>query len=149
MKLKLIAKSILLEYNLVKILNTIPKEIIDLVDSFNKTKEMTIVNYPEHIKTYIYNDTINKFPTSNQKYPKAIFINTDHLSDVPNVILGQVGNNLYINVYYAFLHELNHLETNLPVESMPDLDWDKYYNSETEKSAREASDTWLKYIQKL
>jgi hypothetical protein len=146
MKLGLIFKHILLESNLPAIIKTIPKEIINAIDSFNKTRQLTIIDYPDGIKTYIYNDYLNKFPTSAQKYPKAIFINLDHLSDVPYVILGITGKNMYINVYYAFLHELNHLETNLPIESMPDLDFDKYMNSENEKQAMEASDKWLRAI---
>lgn len=149
MKLGLIFRNILLESNLPTIIKTIPKEIIDAVNLFNKTKKITIIDYPIGVKTYIYNDILNKFPTSAQRRPKAIFINLDHLSDVPYVILGSVGKNMYINVYYAFLHELNHLETNLPIESMPDLDWNKYLNSENEKQAMEASDKWLRAILKL
>lgn len=149
MKLASIYRQLILESNLPAIIKTIPKEIINAVDSFNKTKKITIIDYPIGVKTYIYNDILNKFPTSAQRQPKAIFINLDHLSDVPYVILGSIGKNMYINVYYAFLHELNHLETNLPIESMPDLDWNKYLNSENEKQAMEASDKWLRAILKL
>jgi hypothetical protein len=36
----------------------------------------------------IYDDNISKFPTAYTKRPSIIYINLDHLSDVPTVALG-------------------------------------------------------------
>lgn len=127
-------------------LKTIPKEVIDAIDEFQQTKTMTIFSlkeYPE-VSIYLYNSLINKFQTASTKYPKHIFINFDYLSDVPKVVLNnEIGNNIYINVYYAILHELGHILGGHEGTNHYKT-YDEYINSPEEREAMEYADKWLR-----
>ena len=64
-------------FSLDDVLKTIPKEVINAVDEFHQTKEMTIFHINEFpdIFIYLYDNTINEFKTASTKFPKNIFIN--------------------------------------------------------------------------
>ena len=126
---------------------SIPSDFKQKIKEFLDKKEMIRFKIGD-VEVFIYNDSLNKFPTSSVQYPKNVYINLDHLSDVPSVVMGKAGENLNINAYYALLHELNHIETKLPVEAMPD-NWDKYIKSKAEISAMETADKWLRIYSDL
>jgi hypothetical protein len=127
------------------ILSTIPREVMDNINRFNDTKKMVTFSLASEpgITIYLYNSVINKFPTSSINYPKHIYINFDYLSDVPRVVLGTpLGDNIFINVYYAILHELGHiLGGHKPTNNHKS--YDEYINSPEEKEAMEYADKWI------
>lgn len=132
-----------------EIYKTIPIEVIIATDKFKNEHEKIIFSLNKHpeIKIYIYDDSISKFPTSSINYPKNIYINIDHLSDIPKVFLGDIGENLYINIYYAILHELSHIlnkHNSYGFDHTDPKNYDKYINSPQEKKAMEDADLWLK-----
>lgn len=128
------------------ILKTIPQEVIGAIDEFQQTKAMTIFHLNEHpdVSIYLYDTSINKFQTASTKYPKNIFINFDYLSDIPKVVLNNdIGNNIYINVYYAILHELGHILEGHDGTNRYKT-YDDYINSPEERAAMEYADKWLR-----
>jgi hypothetical protein len=135
-------------FQLNEIIKTIPVEIINATDEFKNGHKMIIFSLIEcpEIKIYIYDDLMSKFPTSSINNPKHIYININHLSDIPEVILGNIGKNLYVNVYYAILHELSHIlnkHNSYGFDHTDPKNYDKYINSHQEKKAMEDADLWL------
>jgi len=128
------------------VLSTIPSEVIDNVNRFNDTKEMVKFSLSSEpgVTIYLYDSVINKFPTSSINYPKHIYINFDYMSDVPRMVFGTpLGDNIFINVYYAILHELGHiLGEHEPTNKYKS--YDEYINSPEEKEAMEYADKWIR-----
>lgn len=125
----------------IEMTNSIPKLFKEKVDEYLKNKKL-IQFEMNGVKVFIYDSSINKTPTSTPMFPKYIYLNVDYLSDFPKISL--MGNsNIYIDLYFAFLHEFEHIENKIPPESMPDLDYQKYINSKSEKLAMEYSGEWL------
>lgn len=128
------------------VLSTIPQEVINAVDEFHQTKEMTIFHIDEFpdITIYLYDSSIDKFKTASTKFPKNIFINFDYLSDIPRVLFNNnIGDNIYVNVYYAILHELGHVLGGHDGTNQYKT-YDKYINSPEEKEAMENADKWIR-----
>ena len=121
-----------------KLEKTIPEEFSNMITEFRNTGELQKKKLRSN-DVYVYNDRINKTPTSTDK--KNIFINLDHLNDVPSVILMGKQSEL-VDAYYAYLHETSHLNDTEDI-IMPEQGWDKYINSPQEKRAIELSMKWL------
>lgn len=124
-----------------KITNNIPNEFKQKVDEYINTKKLVQFKVND-VTVFIYDSSINRTQTGTPIYPKHIYLNVDYLSDVPNVVL-MSQSNIYIELYYAFMHEMGHIESKIPPESMPDVDYEKYINSKAEKHAIEYADKWL------
>lgn len=123
------------------ITNNIPTEFKQKVDEYLNTKKLVQFKV-KGVTVFIYDSSINRTQTGTPIYPKYIYLNVDYLSDVPNVVL-MSQSNIYIKLYYAFMHEMGHIESKIPPESMPDVDYEKYINSKAEKHAMEYADKWL------
>lgn len=131
--------------NIKKLTESIPEEFKSNIDDYYKTIEIKPFNF-SGAKVFVYDDRKSKYPTSSNTKQKHIFINLDHLADTLNALLYKEPN-IYVKAYYAFLHELSHMDDTEAI-IMPEQGWEKYYNSPQEIRAREAADVWIKSITK-
>jgi len=116
---------------------TIPSDFRDKIDEFKKTQKIVRFKIGD-TEIFIYNDKLNKFPTSSINNPKHIYINLDHLSDASK-IFGFKSD--YVDAYYAFLHELEHSDKKH--DAVSTKDWNKYVNSTQEVEAAKRADNWM------
>lgn len=120
---------------------TIPNDFKDKIDEFKKTQKIVRFKIGD-TEIFIYNDKLNKFPTSSINNPKHIYINLDHLSDASKIFGFRSD---YVDAYYAFLHELEHSDKKH--DAVSTKDWDKYINSTQEVEAAKRADNWIRDFQ--
>lgn len=125
---------------IIKATQSIPSDFKRHIDNYHATNEIEKFNFG-NISVAIYDDKTSRFPTSGIVKLKHIYINLDHLSDVPSIFFMSETNE-YIEAYYAFLHELSHMSDTESV-IMPD-NWNEYINSTQEIRAAENADNWLR-----